>query len=118
MALSKAVTGHHNVWVHYGEHLLVQVRYAVTGDRLLCFGDHELASVPDGARVLATVHEIAGGPQLDGFGATLRDVAPADVDTNALVDVIGHVPLGRTMDEVNASIDRTKTERRIVELVP
>jgi hypothetical protein len=118
MALPSAVTSHHTVWVHYGPGRPTHVRYAVDGERLVCFGDDGLSSVPDGARVSAAVYEIAGGPQLASFGATLRTLEPDQVDTNALVEVLGHVPLGRTITEVQASIERYRTSRRIVEIVP
>jgi hypothetical protein len=118
MALPSAVTSHHTVWVHHGPGHPAHVRYAVDGDRLVCFGDGGLSSVPDGAHVSAAVYEIAGGPELARFGATLRTLQPDQVDTNALVDVLGHVPLGRTMAEVQASIERYRNSRRIVEIVP
>ncbi len=88
------------------------------GDRLVCFGDTALASIPDGAQVSAAVYEIAGGRQVAGLSATLHTLRPDEVDANALVDLIGNLPLGRTIAEVNASLDRCRTGRRIVAIVP
>ncbi|MFN8035379.1 MAG: hypothetical protein U0V73_05550 [Acidimicrobiia bacterium] len=118
MALPPGVSSHHTVWVHHGTDHPAHVRYAVDGERLVCFGDGELSSVPDGTHVSASVHEIAGGPQLASFGATLRTIPPEQVGTNTLVEVIGHVPLGRTTAEVESGIERYRNSRRIVELVP
>ena len=106
------------MWVHYRSDPPAQVRYAVDGDRLVCFGDDSLSSVPDGAQVSAAVYEIAGGRQVAGLNATLHTLQPDEVDANALVDLIGNMPLGRTIAEVNAGLDHYRTHRRIVEIVP
>jgi hypothetical protein len=93
------------------------VRYSVDGERLVCFGDDGLASVPDGARVSVSVHEIAGGEALASFSASLHVLAPDAIDTNALVELLAHVSLGRNLAEVEASIERQRRQRRVVELV-
>jgi hypothetical protein len=93
------------------------VRYAVAGDRLVCFGDDGLASVPDGSRVTVSVHEIAGGPLLETFPATVHEVAPDAIDTNALGELLAHVSLGRDLAEVEASLEAHRRQRRVLELV-
>lgn len=118
MTLPAAVKSHHTVWVTAPGAKPRAVRYAVDGDRLVCFGDDGLSSVPDGTRVTLAVHEIAGGHMLATFAASLREVDPDAVDTNALVEALGHVSLGRTLAEVEANIDKHRRTRRIVELVP
>jgi hypothetical protein len=94
------------------------VRYAVEDDRLICFGDESLAHVGDDARVSVAIHEIAGGVLLATFAASLRTLAPDHVGESALADLLDHVPLGRSIDEVRAHLDDARTHRRIVELVP
>jgi hypothetical protein len=94
------------------------VRYAVDGNRLVCFGDEGLAHVPDGSRVSVSIHEISGGHLVAQFGASLRVLAPDAVTTNALVELLDHVPLGRTLEEVQLRLDDQRAERRVLELVP
>src|SRR5918996_4730263 len=53
----------------------VLVRYSVDRDGLVCFGDGQLSDVPWGARVGASVHEIAHAPPLISFPALFRQVA-------------------------------------------
>jgi hypothetical protein len=118
MTLPAAVKSHHTVWVTAPAQRPRPVRYAVEGERLVCFGDDGLASVPDGSRVSLSVHEIAGGQVLATFPASVRQLAPDAIDTNTLVELLAHVSLGRTLDEVEASIDAQRHERRVIELVP
>jgi hypothetical protein len=94
------------------------VRYAVDRGRLVCFGDDGLASVPDGARVSVAIHEIAGGALLAQFGASLRWLAPNEVGMHALIELLEHVSLGRSLDEVEVQLAEQRATRRIVELVP
>jgi hypothetical protein len=84
----------------------------------VCFGDDGLSSVPDGSRVSLAVHEIAGGQALAPFSASLHRLAPDAIDTNALIELLGHVSLGRTLAEVEASIEAQRHQRRVIELVP
>ena len=88
MTLPAAVKSHHTVWVSAPGARPRAVRYAVDGERLVCFGDDGLASVPDGSRVSLAVHEIAGGEMLATFSATMRELAPDAIDTNALVELL------------------------------
>ena len=54
--------GHHTAWVKKPVWARsVPVRYAVSGNSLVTFGDDELAGLVAGDRVIATVHDIAGG---------------------------------------------------------
>lgn len=117
MTLPAAVKSHHTVWVSAPGARPRAVRYAVDGERLVCFGDDGLASVPDGSRVSLAVHEIAGGEMLATFSATMRELAPDAIDTNALVELLAHVSLGRTLAEVEANLEAQRSRRRVVELV-
>ncbi|HZJ26293.1 MAG TPA: hypothetical protein VFF40_04650 [Acidimicrobiia bacterium] len=118
MALPATAKSHHTVWVKPARGRARPVRYAVDGERLVCFGDDGLADVPDGARVSLSIHEIAGGPAVADFSASLRALPPDAVDLNVLVEILGHVSLGRTIKEVRARVDEQRTSRRLVELVP
>jgi hypothetical protein len=102
MTLSAAVTRHHTAWVHCPACRPHPVRYAVDGDRLIWFADRTHS--PSGRSVFATVHEIAGGPAVAEMSGRLREVAADDVDPNAVIDLLEHVSLGRTADEVAASL--------------
>jgi len=108
----------HTVWVQHGNDRPVSARYALSGDNLICFGDEGLASLPDGSRVTATLHKIAHGAPVATFGATLRDVPADDVDVEALIELLAHVPVGRTSDEVKWGIEHHRRTRRIGALVP
>jgi hypothetical protein len=119
MIVPKEISSHHTVWVRprdgYGP--AVPARYATSGEHVYCFGDDVLAEVLDGERVAATVHRIANGPPLFGFSATVRTVVPDKVDAEVLNELLTHVPLGRTLSEVQHSLDDQRQRRRVVELV-
>ena len=116
MAVDRAVSSHHTVWIHNDQHRAVAERYAVDGDRVVCFGDRGLAAIPDGSQVWASVHEIAGGAALASFSAVVRPLAFDEVPAGALAELLDHVSLGRTSDEVAAQMDAQR-HRRIIELV-
>lgn len=118
MPLPPSAKGHHTVWVHTPGRPARAIRYAVDGDRLVGFGDDALSEVPDGTRVSAAIHEIAGGPALDEFAATLRVVDGSEVSASALHELLEHVPLGRTAAEVERTFDHHRSNRRVVALVP
>lgn len=118
MTLPQTVGSHHTAWVTPPGSRPRAVRYAVDGGQLVCFGDDGLSAVADGTRVSVSVHEIAGGPELATFGATVRRLTPEDVDDAALGELLAHVSLGRTLDEVRAGLERHRTRRRVVALVP
>ena len=116
---SVQVKGHHTVWVKKPVWPRpVPVRYAVSGSSLVTFGDEGLADLVAGDRVIATVHEIAGGPVLESIGATVTEIPPAEVDREALLELVAHVPLGANLAEVNARVDELCRTRRVIALVP
>jgi hypothetical protein len=118
MSLPKAVTSHHTAWVSGPGAVAHPVRYAVVGERLVCFGDDALSGVGEGARVSVAIHEIAGGQLVAAFTASLHQLAPEDVDAQALGELLDHVALGRTLQEVEAHLSQERARRRIVELAP
>ena len=117
MTLSAEVTRHHTAWVHCNTCAPRAVRYAVDGDRLVCFGDALPADATHGRNVFVNVHEIAGagGHALAQFTGTIHDLDPGAVDHNAVLDLLEHVSLGRTAQEVEDAI-RRHLERRIIAL--
>jgi hypothetical protein len=116
--LPAAVTSHHTAWVSAPGAPARTVRYAVDENRLVCFGDDGLLGVPDGVRVTVSIHEISGGQLLAQFGASLHVLTPDAVTMNAFVELLEHVPLGRTLAEVQRHLDAQRAKRRILELVP
>lgn len=118
MPLTGAVTSYHTAWVNGPGSIPHPVRYAVDGDQLVCFGDDSLANVTEGARVSVSIHEIAGGHLVTAFSGSLHELAPETVSTNALLELLEHVALGRTMAEVDAHLADERAHRRIVALVP
>jgi hypothetical protein len=117
MSMPTAVTSYHTAWLTPLGGRAHPVRYAVAGPRLVCFGDNGLAKVPDGGRVSVSIHEIAGGQARETFSASLRRLAPDEIDMNALAELLAHVSLGRTIEEVQASLDEQRAHRRVVEIV-
>ena len=119
MALPADARSHHTVWLRDGNERAVAVRYAVAGDRLVCFGDEGLASVRAGRRVSATVHAIACGPPLVTFDATVREIAPDEVDIVTVSELLANVMDGDgTVDGAVRWLDEQRRRRRMVELVP
>lgn len=115
MTLSAEVTRHHTAWVRCSDCRPSPVRYAVDGDRLVCFGDELPAGAVEGRDVFVNVHEIAGGPALANLSGRVHVVRADDVDANAVLELLDHVSLGRTAAEVDASLARHR-RRRIVAL--
>jgi hypothetical protein len=115
MTLSAEVTKHHTAWVQLADARARTVRYAVSGDRMVCFGDELPAGATNGSHVSVTVHDIAGGSAVAQLSGTVRDIAAGDVDANAVLDLIEHVSLGRTTDEIDAAIVSHR-QRRLVAL--
>ena len=118
MPLPAEVSSHHTAWVSIPGTTAHPVRYAVDGDRLVCFGDEILRLVPDETRVSVAIHEIAGGRLLAAFAASLRTLPADAVATNVLAELLDHVALGRTIEEVSTHLADARAHRRIVELVP
>ena len=120
LPLPPGVSSHHTAWVTPPAGSAHPVRYAVDGERLVCFGDGFLAEVEDHARVSVSIHEIAGagGHLLASFSASLRELAAEEVGAEALIELLEHVALGRTLGEVEVNLDHHGAPRRIVELSP
>ncbi len=116
MALPNGVRSYHTVWVQAPGKRPVPVRYALGEDELVCFGDDGLADVPAGTRVNATIHEIACGPPVISFYATLRELEPDAVPLGVVADVAGNLSLPRTRG--GDPLDELRRTRRIVALRP
>lgn len=117
MTLPAPFKNHHTVWVRRPRCAPIPLRYALDGDQIVLFGD-ALGSVPAGTVVAASVHEIAGGPELAGLSATVIDVDPQQVAEQAIYELLDHVPLGRTAEEVQRGFEHHRSTRRLVALVP
>ncbi len=115
MTLPDSVMRHHTAWIHCADCSSHPVRYAVDADRLVVFGDQLPAGATHGRQVFVTVHEIAGGPALAEMSLTLRDVSADQLDPNSVLDLLEHVSLGRTAEEVDEAIARHR-HRRVVTL--
>ena len=113
MTLPALVARHHTAWIHCSNCRPHPVRYAVDGDRMVCFGDVLPVDAVDGSLVFVAVHEIAGGPALAEMRTLLRDVSADELDANTVLELLEHVPLGRTRDEVDASLARHRTRRLV-----
>jgi hypothetical protein len=117
--VSIAIKGHHTVWIKKLEWArAVPIRYAVSGDSLVAFGEKGLATLASGDRVVATVHEIAGGPPIASFGVTVAEIPSDEVDREALLELLDHVGLGTTLAAVNTRVDELRKTRRLIALVP
>ena len=116
MTLPKAVTSHHTAWIACRDDGCRPrpVRYAVDDERLVCFGDGMLADVVDETPVRVAVHEIAGGPVLAEFSARVHTATVDEVNPSACASLLDHVSLGRTSDEVEQSLERHLSSRRLV----
>jgi len=108
------LSSHHTVWLHCAHCAPHFERYALDGDRVVVFGDRAFAHVPDGTRALASVHEIAGGPELVRMSVRVHEVEGGDVGRQALLELLDHVPLGRTTEEFERSVARHAGRRILV----
>lgn len=117
MTLPREFSNHHTVWVGCDTCSSRATRYAVDGDGLVVFGD-DLPGLADGTRVTLRVHEIAGGPLLAELPATVHEVRGEDVGEAAMYELLDHVPLGRTSDEVRRGMEHHRATRRVLALVP
>ena len=115
MSLPDEVSSHHTVWIAPSGERPIAVRYAFVDGHLYCFGDAGLAAVRDGDRVRASLRRIASGPIVAEFVATARRVDSPSVDREALLQLLEHVPLGRSLQEVEDNLERQQ-RRRIIEL--
>jgi hypothetical protein len=114
MTLPLSLSRYHTAWVSCADCRPRPVRYAIDGERLVCFGDELPHDAVNGRHITITVHEIAGGPAVVRMTGALRDVPAADIDPNALLDLLEHVSLGRDADEVASAISRHKARRLVV----
>lgn len=113
MTLPSPVARHHTAWVRCDDCSPRAVRYAVDGDHIVCFGDELPDDAVNGRQVFVSVHEIAGGPALADFTGTVHDVDASDLDANAVLELLDHVSLGRTMPEVERAIARHRARRLV-----
>ena len=111
MGLPASVARHHTAWIECPHCRPHPVRYAVDGDRMVSFCDGLPEGARDGQSVNVTVHEIAGGPPLAHLSTTLHEVTADELDPNAVLELLEHVSLGRTPDEVDAAIERHRHRR-------
>ncbi|MDQ1519562.1 MAG: hypothetical protein QOI55_635 [Actinomycetota bacterium] len=112
-----AVTSHHTAFISTDGGRSRAVRYAVDGDRIVCFGDTALDDLANGARVRVAVQEIAGGHHLTEFSGIAHDIPATDVGANAILELLDHVALGRTAEEFARSLEQQRT-RRLVAIAP
>lgn len=114
-----AVRSHHTAWVHVDGHgRAIPVRYALNDEMLVAFGDGVLRDLATGARTWITVHEIAGGPPLVGFAATVTELAPPGTPRAAVLELLDHVSLGADLATVNRRVDQIIGSRRVIGLAP
>ncbi len=90
-------------WVQDGAHRAQCIRYGVGAESLYCFRRDGLADVPAGRRVHVTLHELHDGAPIMGFDATVVDVAPCDVSTGLLADMMGNRAHEESWDEVRST---------------
>ena len=114
MTLPLSLSRYHTAWVSCAECRPRPVRYAIDDERMVCFGDELPHDAVNGRHIFITIHEIAGGPVVAQMTGAVRDVAAADLDPNAVLDLLEHVSLGRNSSEVAAAIARHKARRFVV----
>jgi hypothetical protein len=90
------------------------VRIAWDGDTAVCFGDGPLADFADGEHVFVAVGTRSGALEHE-FAARLRDLDPELVPDEVLLELVDHVPLGSTIEEVEESLAHVR-RRRLVAL--
>jgi hypothetical protein len=86
------------------------------GDRIVCFGDDGLRSLPAGTKVTASLGGLADGPLDVMFWAYVRELDPDDVSLALLSDLVGDRSLGRTSEEVVRNLEAIRRSRRFVTL--
>jgi len=116
--VSVEVKGHHTAWVKKPEWpRATPVRYAPSGNALVVFGDGALRELGAGDRATVGIHEIAGGPVVVSFGVSVVEVPYGEIDREAVLELLAHVPLGASLTEVNARVDELCRTRRVLALV-
>ena len=115
--LPKEVKSHHTIWLDLPGGGTAAVRYAMDGDRVVCFGDDGLGAVPDGTRLSAGLRALAcGPPDVADFWVNMKELGPDDVSVAVLSDVVGHGALGRSTEEVLRKLESMRQSRRLVAL--
>ena len=92
------------------------VRVSWDGDRPVCFGDGPLADIADRERVFVDVGT-GDHTLVDEFAARVTELAPELVSDEVILDLVDHVALGRTLEEVQESLSRYR-QRRLLALNP
>lgn len=116
MSLPSEVRSHHTIWVEVPDGRTVAIRYAMDGDRIVCFGDDGLSGVASGTRLTAGVRGLASGPPEANFWVRVQDLGLEEVPVALLSDIAGHVPLGRDSDETLRTLEAMRRSRRLVAL--
>jgi hypothetical protein len=116
MALPSETRSHHTIWVDIPGGRTVAVRYAADADHLVCLGDDGLAGVADGTTLFASLRGLACGPLERYFRVRLRQLDATDVGLATLSDLLGDRALGRTTEEVEATLESIRSSRRLVAL--
>ena len=116
MNLPNEVRHHQTIWVDLPDGRTVGVRYAMDGDRVVCFGDDGLSGAANGERLTAGLRGLASGPPEANFWVRVRELGPEDVTVALLSDIVGDRPLGRTADEVLRNLEGMRHSRRLVAL--
>ena len=115
--LPKELKSHHTIWLDLPGGGTVAVRYAMDGDRVVCFGDDGLSPVADGTRLSAGLRALAcGPPDVADFWVKMKDLGPDDVSVAVLSDIVGHGALGRSSEEVLHKLESMRQARRLVAL--
>ena len=112
--------GNHTVWVSKGGWTKpLPARYALSNEGLVVFGDRgQLADLPDGDEVTASIRKIADGPVIESFVVTVSEVQPGAVDHEALLELVADVPFGNNPMWINIRLDELTTSRRLLVLKP
>ena len=116
MSLPSEVRKHQTVWIDVPGGRTAAVRYEMDGDRLVCFGDDGLSSIPGGTKVTASLGGLADGPLDVMFWVRVEELDGEDVSLPLLSDLIGDRSLGRTSEEVVRNLEAMRCSRRLVTL--
>ena len=108
---------HSAVWVRRPREVRGRiVRVSWDGDTAVSFGDGPLADLADREHVFVDVGTGEGALR-DEFAARLRELDAARVADELILELAGHVSLGRTLEEVQSSLAGLR-KRRLVALEP
>ena len=116
MTLPNEVRSHQTVWIDVPGGRTSGVRYEMDGDRIVCFGDDGLSGLVAGTRVTASLGGLADGPLDAMFWVQVRELDPDEVPIALLSDLVGDRALGRSIEEVVASLEGMRRSRRLVAL--